>query len=70
MPNNTGIPVIMASFMFVAGFGFVFEWYWMGIPGLIGVIACMIARSFVYNDHHYISIDEIKRTEAATGRLS
>ncbi|MCI1859030.1 MAG: cytochrome aa3 quinol oxidase subunit I [Sporolactobacillus sp.] len=70
LPNNTGIPVIFSAFMFVAGFGFVFQWYWMAFPGVLGVIACMIARSFVYNDHHFIPVDEIERTERATGRLS
>lgn len=70
MPNNSAIPVIMSAFMFIAGFGFVFWWFWMAIPGVLGVIGCLIARSFEYNDSHLIPVEEIERTERAAGRLS
>ncbi|MFT8392046.1 MAG: cytochrome aa3 quinol oxidase subunit I [Sporolactobacillus sp.] len=70
MPNNSGIPIIMSLFMFIAGFGLVWEWYWMVIPGAVGIVVCMMTRSFQYNDHHIISIEEIERTERAAGRLS
>jgi cytochrome aa3-600 menaquinol oxidase subunit 1 len=65
MPKNSGIPFIMSFCFFVAGFGFVFNWLWIAIPGLIGVAACMLAHSFNYNTDYYIPVDEIKRTEAA-----
>ncbi|GIO12869.1 cytochrome ubiquinol oxidase subunit I [Cohnella xylanilytica] len=68
MPKNSGIPIIKATFWFIAGFGFVFDWMWMAIPGLIGVAACMLAHSFNYDTDYYIPVDEIKRTEAAAGR--
>lgn len=70
MPDNSGIPIIMSAFFFIAGFGFVWQWYWMAVPGLVGVAACMIARSFVYDDHHFVPVEEIERTERAAGRLS
>ncbi|AWB43586.1 cytochrome ubiquinol oxidase subunit I [Paenibacillus sp. CAA11] len=65
MPKNSAIPIIMSLFWFVAGFGFVFGWWWFYVPGMIGVLLCMLARSFSYNTDYYIPVDEIKRTEAA-----
>lgn len=69
MPNNSGRPAIMATFMFVAGFGLVFEIYWLAIMAAVGVFATLALRSFEYSTDHYISVDEVKRTEAAAGRL-
>lgn len=69
MPKNSGIPFIMSMFFFVAGFGFVFEWLWMAIPGLIGVGICLIARSFQYKIDYYVPVSEIEETEAAAGRV-
>lgn len=68
MPKNSGMPFIKATFWFIAGFGFVFDWMWMAIPGLIGVAACMLAHSFNYDTDYYIPVDEIERTEAAARR--
>ncbi|WP_313997455.1 cbb3-type cytochrome c oxidase subunit I [uncultured Paenibacillus sp.] len=65
MPKNSSIPFIKSFFWFVAGFGFVWDWYWMAIPGMIGVAACMLAHSFTYDNDYYIPVDEIKKTEAA-----
>ncbi|MFF2877678.1 cbb3-type cytochrome c oxidase subunit I [Gottfriedia sp. NPDC057991] len=65
MPKNSGIPFILSVFFFIAGFGFTFEWYWMGIVGLIGVVIALFARSFQYDTDYYISVEEIERTEMA-----
>lgn len=68
MPKNSGMPVFMAAFFFIAGFGFVFDWLWMAIPGLAGVAVCMLAHSFRYDTDYYVPVDEIIRTEVAAGR--
>ncbi|MGO4541466.1 cbb3-type cytochrome c oxidase subunit I [Paenibacillus sp. 2TAB19] len=65
MPKNTGIPFIMSVCWFVLGFGLVWDWLWMAIPGFIGIVACLLARSFTYDTDYYIPVDEIERTEAA-----
>ncbi|KRE40142.1 cbb3-type cytochrome c oxidase subunit I [Paenibacillus sp. Soil522] len=65
MPKNSSIPFIMSLCWFTAGFGFVWDWLWMAIPGMIGVAICMLARSFSYDTDYYIPVDEIERTEAA-----
>ncbi|MFF2484227.1 cbb3-type cytochrome c oxidase subunit I [Paenibacillus sp. NPDC058071] len=70
MPKNSAIPFIMSVFFFIAGFGFVWGWTWMIIPGLLGVAICMLARSFSYDTDYYIPVDEIERTEAAALRGS
>lgn len=64
MPGNSGIPFIKSFFWFIAGFGFVFNWLWMAIPGLIGVVVCMLVHSFTYNNEYYIPAEEVVRTEA------
>ncbi|MCM2674615.1 cytochrome aa3 quinol oxidase subunit I [Alkalicoccobacillus plakortidis] len=63
MPSNTALPFVMGCFMFLVGFGLVFEWFWMGIVGGIGIFACMAFRSFDYNDGYYVSVEEIEETE-------
>lgn len=65
MPKNSGIPIVMAGCWFLAGFGFVFHWLWLTIPGLAGVAFCMLAHSFHYDTDYYIPVQEIKETEAA-----
>src|SRR5690606_8931542 len=66
MPNNTATPFVMSVFFFVAGFGLVFEIWWMAILGIAGSFGCMIFRSLrshVYDKGYYVSVEEIKRLE-------
>ncbi|SFL48965.1 cytochrome aa3 quinol oxidase subunit I [Salibacterium qingdaonense] len=63
MPSDSGVPFIMSAFMFVAGFGLVWEWMFMAIAGLIGILACMVVRSFDYDHGFHVSVEEIKETE-------
>jgi len=65
MPKNSGIPIIMSMFWFFTGFGFIFDWLWLAIPGLIGIVVCMLVHSFNYDTDYYIPVEEIKQTEAA-----
>jgi cytochrome aa3-600 menaquinol oxidase subunit 1 len=68
MPKDSAIPFIFAAFFFVAGFGFTFNWVWLGIIGMIGVVCCLIARSFQYDVDYYIPAEDVERTETALGR--
>ncbi|WP_044641441.1 cytochrome aa3 quinol oxidase subunit I [Risungbinella massiliensis] len=64
MPKNSGIAPVMGAFWFVAGFGFVFEWFFIGTFGLLGVFGCMIYRSMNdYDQDYYVQVDEIEREE-------
>ncbi|MFC7441789.1 cbb3-type cytochrome c oxidase subunit I [Laceyella putida] len=69
MPKDSGIPFLMGICWFITGFGLTFNWVWMGVIGLIGVGVCLLARSFQYQTDYYISVDEVKRTEASLGRV-
>ncbi|SDX12740.1 cytochrome aa3 quinol oxidase subunit 1 apoprotein [Marininema mesophilum] len=65
MPNNDGMPIVMSGFMFIAGFGFVFEWLLIAFIGLLGVIGTMVWRSFKdYDADHYVQVEEIERDQA------
>ncbi|WP_010096908.1 cytochrome aa3 quinol oxidase subunit I [Ornithinibacillus scapharcae] len=67
MPNNSGLPIIMAGFFFIFGFSFVFS-IWVGvILSALGIFGCMAYRTFE-NDHgRYISEEEIHETEKNFG---
>jgi cytochrome aa3-600 menaquinol oxidase subunit I len=69
MPNNSGRPFIMSLCFFIAGFGFVFNWYWMAVPGLIGVAICLILRSQEVDEGRHIPAEEVQQTETALGRF-
>nr|WP_219836930.1 cbb3-type cytochrome c oxidase subunit I [Paenibacillus sp. R14(2021)] len=69
MPKNSPIPFIQAICWFTVGFGLVFHWLWIAIPGFIGIALTMLAHSFNYDTDYYIPVDEIKRTEAKAGRI-
>ncbi|WP_270170844.1 cbb3-type cytochrome c oxidase subunit I [Paenibacillus sp. SYP-B4298] len=65
MPDSSGLPFIQSFCWFVAGFGFVWNWMFLVIPGLLGVAITMMVRSFQKDDGYYIPVDEIKKTEAS-----
>ncbi|WP_261131267.1 cytochrome aa3 quinol oxidase subunit I [Bacillus sp. Marseille-Q3570] len=63
MPSYSGKPIIMSVAFFISGFGLVFEWWWMAIAGLFGVLVMLVLRSFDYDDGYYVSVEEIERIE-------
>ena len=66
MPSNAGTPFIMSALFFVAGFGLVFELFWMAILALVGIFGCMAFRSFMshkQDEGYYVSVEEIEKTE-------
>lgn len=68
MPKNSGVPFIFSACWFVAGFGFVFDWLWMAILGMVGVGATLLIRSFQYDTDYYVPVEEVRETEVAAGR--
>lgn len=67
MPNNSGIPIIMAGILFVFGFSFVFSIWPAVIVAAIAFFACMIYSSFENDKGRYISEQEVKETEEKFG---
>jgi cytochrome aa3-600 menaquinol oxidase subunit I len=66
MPNNAGVPFIMSGLFFVAGFGLVFELFWLAILALVGIFGTMAHRSLTshkYDKGYYVTVDEIEKTE-------
>lgn len=63
MPKDSGIPFIMGFFWFIAGFGLTFEWVWMGVFGLLGVIVSMLVRYFQQDTDYYIPAEQVKAVE-------
>lgn len=70
MPNNSGIPIIMAGILFVFGFSFVFSIWPAVIIAAIAFFACMMYSSFENDQGRYISADEVKETEEKFGGAS
>ncbi|MGC4376937.1 cytochrome aa3 quinol oxidase subunit I [Fictibacillus sp. Mic-4] len=66
MPSNSGRPFVMSVFLFIAGFGLVWEWWPMAIVGGAGILLCLALRSFDYDDGYHVSVEEIKETENIT----
>ena len=67
MPNNSGLPFIMAIIFFVWGFALVFAMWGVAIAATIGIFACLAYRSFEKDDGHYIPVEKIIETEKDWG---
>ena len=65
MPKNSGLPIIIALFSFLVGFGAIWNIYWMMALGLAGVVVTVLMRSFDYNLDYYVKANEVEQTEAA-----
>lgn len=70
MPKNTPVPFLLGAAFFVMGFGLVFTWWIIAALGMAGVIATLIFTGFDIDDHKHLGADEIRKTEAALGRLN
>ncbi|WP_153721893.1 cytochrome aa3 quinol oxidase subunit I [Sporosarcina cascadiensis] len=65
MPNNNGQPFIMGFLFFFFGFFMVFSWWIPAIVAGLLILGTMAYRTFEQDHGHYISVEEIERTENA-----
>jgi cytochrome aa3-600 menaquinol oxidase subunit 1 len=65
MPSNSGLPFITATIIGIVGFFLIFEAKTAALVAAVGIIGCLIARSWQNNDGYHIHTDEIKRIETA-----
>jgi cytochrome aa3-600 menaquinol oxidase subunit 1 len=65
MPSNSSLPIITSAVFGIAGFFLIFEWKIAALVAAVGIIVCLIVRSFDYNDGFHVHVDEIKKTEKA-----
>jgi hypothetical protein len=65
MPRNTASGIYISIFAFLAGFGFVWEINWLAIVSIIGIIVCLIARTFNDDTEYTIPAEEVEKMEEA-----
>ncbi|ATY85290.1 cytochrome ubiquinol oxidase subunit I [Kyrpidia spormannii] len=69
MPKNSGVPFLMGVCFFVGGFGVVFNWWWLAVAGLAGVLLSLLSRSFQYEEEYSLPAEKVIETEISLGRL-
>jgi cytochrome aa3-600 menaquinol oxidase subunit 1 len=70
LPKNTPVPFLLGMSFFLMGFGLVFSFVAVTFLGLFGVVVTTVLFWFDYDYHKRIDADEIRRVEAAAGRLA
>jgi cytochrome o ubiquinol oxidase subunit I len=65
MPKNTAAGIHISIFAFLAGFGFVWEINWLAAVSILGIIVCLVARTFNEDSEYTIPAEEVKKTEEA-----
>jgi cytochrome o ubiquinol oxidase subunit 1 len=69
MPRNTGAGVILAGLATAAGFGFIWQMWWLAAGGLVALVAVAIGHSFNTNRDFHIPVEDVVRAEAARTEL-
>lgn len=64
LPKNTGMGIYLSGFAFLLGFALVWQILWAGAIGLIGILACIILRSFDEDTEYELSAAEVEKLEA------
>jgi len=63
MPRNTAAGIYVAAFAFIASFAFVWHINWLAIAGIVGVILCLIIRTFNEDTEYTITAAEVEKLE-------
>ncbi|GGM25723.1 cytochrome ubiquinol oxidase subunit I [Paraliobacillus quinghaiensis] len=63
MPSNSAVPIIMGVAFGIVGFFLVFEMFILSAIFSVGIIACLIANSFDYDDGYHIPAKKVLETE-------
>jgi len=63
MPNNTASGIYISGFAFLLGFGFIWHIVWLIVAGMLGIIICLISRTFNENTEHTVTAAEIEQLE-------
>lgn len=68
MPKNTPIGIYIAIFAFLAGFGFVWEIVWLAAVSIVGIIVCVIVRTFDEHTEYTLTAAEVEKIESSRAR--
>jgi cytochrome o ubiquinol oxidase subunit 1 len=63
MPKNTGMGIYIATLSFLSAFGIIWHIIPLAVFGILGVVVCVVARSFDYDIDYYVPATEVARTE-------
>ncbi len=63
LPRNTGMGIYIAGFAFLLAFSLVWYILWLGIVGALGVIACIIIRSFDEDTEYRLAAAKVAEIE-------
>ncbi|MER2000122.1 MAG: cbb3-type cytochrome c oxidase subunit I, partial [Lysinibacillus sp.] len=64
MPSNDGGPFVLSVFFLIGGFCLIFSMFIPAIISLIGILGCLVYRSFQIDDGYHIHVDEIEEIES------
>ncbi len=65
MPKNTALGIYISALAFMVGFGFVWEIVWLVVVSLIGILVCVIMRTFNEDSEYTITAAEVEKLENA-----
>lgn len=65
MPKNIAAGIYISAFAFLAGFGFVWQITWLVVVAFVGILWCVIARTFKEDTEYALAAAEVKRLEEA-----
>ncbi|HSX46792.1 MAG TPA: cbb3-type cytochrome c oxidase subunit I, partial [Patescibacteria group bacterium] len=64
MPKNIAAGIYISIFAFLAGFGFVWHIVWLIVVSMIGVIVCVVLRTFKEDIEHTLTAAEVQKLES------
>lgn len=65
IPKNTASGIYISIFAFLAGFGFVWEVNWLAVVSIVGIIVCLIVRTFNEDSEYTLTAKEVEDMEKA-----
>ncbi|MDB5163751.1 MAG: cytochrome ubiquinol oxidase [Candidatus Saccharibacteria bacterium] len=63
MPRNTASGIYIAALAFLAGFGFVWHITWLIVAAMLGIVVCVIARTFNEDTEYVLPAQEVEKLE-------
>ncbi len=63
MPKNTPMGIYIAGFSFLLGFSLIWHIMWLIPLAFIGIITCVLMRSFDYDTDYYVPAAQVKKIE-------